>query len=66
MDKPKESTEQTNDEWLHTASTEELAREILTIYNRGYHAGYNDYDKALCVEDVIEWLKKKHGEWCNL
>ena len=56
----------TNDEWRQTCSAEEFAREILIIYNRGYHAGYNEQDKVLCEKDVIEWLKKKHGEWCNL
>lgn len=64
---------QTNEEWLRTATTEELAEMLFDIYETGLNCGeWYGGGKGFCVpagpkmltvEDFVGWLRKKHDEW---
>ena len=47
--------EQTNEEWLRSASTEQLA-ECLT--NISFNTGYDSY--SVVYRKMVEWLKQPH------
>ena len=57
---PKQSVVQTNEEWLRSASTEQLADVIADFYLLGYTNGYNETDIAP-KKKWVEWLKQPHG-----
>lgn len=51
---------QTNEEWFNRLSTETKARIAHLVYMAGYRDGFNEA-KAISLQDIIEWLKEKHG-----
>ena len=53
------SVEQTNEEWLRSATFEELAGAIYEWYTLGYTRGKNG-KKLNSITEVVEWLKEKH------
>lgn len=53
--------QQTNEEWLRSATFEELAGAIYEWYTLGYTRGKNGV-KLNSITEVVEWLKEKHGE----
>ena len=67
---PAPKTEQTNEEWIHSLTTEQLAEWIADKSNEiiGWiisevdeHDGYIDEDNYWQKKsDVLEWLKEKH------
>ena len=56
--------EQTNEEWLKSCNTEQLAEVLNTIINRCYECGGDTrvYCCPLgdCECNVVEWLKQPH------
>jgi len=60
--------EMTNEDWLRSLNTEQLAEVLLSIRNACWECG--DYGKPKCPfgecvflnDDVIKWLKEKHDE----
>lgn len=50
---------QTNEEWMRSASTEELAGAIYEWYSLGYTRGKNG-KKLNPITEVVEWLKEIH------
>ena len=52
-------TEPTNEEWLRSATFEELAGAIYEWYSLGYTRGKNG-KKLNSITEVVEWLKEKH------
>lgn len=57
---------QTNEEWLHTLNTEQLAEAILQQWIHGAYRGVGEFgltDKEIeCArEDIVEWLKQPHN-----
>ena len=62
--------EQTNEEWLHTLNTEQLADILLHIADSCYWAGFfkgkedaDGYDDDYCLinQNIVEWLKQPHS-----
>ena len=53
--------EQTNEEYIRTCSTEELAEVLLEIYKDGINDYKTDWWED-SKEDWMEWLKEKHHE----
>ena len=53
--------EQTNEEWLRSATFEELAGAIYEWYTLGYTRGKNG-KKLNSITEVVEWLKEKHDD----
>ena len=60
---------QTNEEWLRSATTEELATMIYgiavydTLYDRIINVSNPLYDDGTAgVKEVMKWLKEKHNE----
>ena len=61
--------EQTNEEWMRTCSTEELATVIygIAMYDTLYDRIHNAFvlnpceDDSAGVNEVMEWLKEKHN-----
>ena len=47
----------TNEEWLHTLNTEQLAE---CITNISFNTGYDSYD--VVYQKITEWLKEKHND----
>ena len=56
---PAPSKPQTNEEWLRSATFEELAGAIYEWYTLGYTRGKNG-KKLNSITEVVEWLKEKH------
>ena len=57
--KPKPIEEQTNEEWLRSATTEELAGALYEQYSWGHTQG--KFGKPLRpITDIVKWLKEKH------
>ena len=52
---------QTEQEWLQTCTTEELAGAIYEWYTLGYTRGKNG-KKLNSITEVVAWLKEKHDE----
>jgi len=50
---------QTNEEWLRSATFEEIAGAIYEWYTLGYTRGKNG-KKLNSITEVVEWLKEKH------
>ena len=48
----------TNEEWLRSATFEEMAGAIYEWYTRGYTRGKNGV-KLNSITEVVEWLKEK-------
>ena len=64
---PAPSKPLTNEEWLRTATTEQLAKEILTIVDEeilyAWHKEYHKVDDYWNDKDaVLMWLKQPHTE----
>ncbi len=58
---------QTNEEYLRTCTTDQLAEEMLQQWIHGaYHGvgefGLTDKEIELSREDIVEWLKQPHKE----
>lgn len=51
--------ELTNEEWLRSATFEELAGAIYEWYTLGYTRGKNGV-KLNSITEVVEWLKQPH------
>lgn len=51
---------QTNEEYLRSCNTEELAIFIANIWERGYVSGELDFDRNCDTKYWMEWLKEKH------
>ena len=49
----------TNEEWLRSATFEELAGAIYEWHSAGYTRGKNG-KKLNSITEVVEWLKEKH------
>ena len=56
--KPKPIEEQTNEEWLRSATTEELA-EWIYRKTHSYWGEYLDEDDKIAIEHYKWWLKEK-------
>ena len=56
---PKPSEPMTNEEWLRSATTEELAGTIYEWFTLGFTRGKNG-KKLNSVAEVVEWLKQPH------
>ena len=54
-----EPLEQTNEEWLRSATFEELAGEIYEWYSAGYTTGRVGLPLN-SITQIVEWLKEKH------
>lgn len=54
-------TEQTNEEWLRSATFEELAGAIYEWHTKGYARGRLEVDLNPITE-VVEWLKQPHTD----
>ena len=52
---------QTNEEWLWSATTEELAGTIYEWYSLGFTRGKNG-KKLNSITEVVEWLKEEHND----
>ena len=50
---------QTNEEWLRSATFDELAGAIYEWYTKGYTRGKNG-KKLNSITEVVEWLKEIH------
>ena len=55
----------TNEEWLHTLNTEQLAEAILLQWIHGAYHGVGEFgltDKEIesARDDIVEWLKQPH------
>lgn len=51
--------EMTNEEWLRSATTEELAGKIYAWHTKGYARGKNGLPLN-SITEIVEWLKEKH------
>ena len=49
----------TNEEWLRSATTEELAGKIYAWHTKGYARGKNGL-LLNSITEIVEWLKEKH------
>ena len=49
----------TNEEWLRSATTEELAGKIYAWHTKGYARGKNGLPLN-SITEIVEWLKEKH------
>ena len=59
----KGEVEQTNEEWLRSASTEDVAKWLSKISKYFHECGKRDvYPKTMYEEDWERWLKEKHKE----
>ena len=58
---PHEEEPLTNEEYIRTCSTEELAEALLEIYKDGINDYKTDWWED-SKEDWLEWLKEKHHE----
>ena len=59
MDCPKESVE-TKEEWIKSASTEELAEWINNKMLEAYHDGRNGWTPRFSKIKTEKWLREKH------
>jgi len=50
--------EQTNEEWLRSATFEEIAVTLYERYTLGYTGGKNGV-KMRSITEIVEWLKEK-------
>lgn len=51
--------EMTNEEWLRSATFEELAGKIYAWHTKGYARGKNGLPLN-SITEIVEWLKEKH------
>ena len=65
----KASEAQTNEEWLRTATTEQLAEWLIEATQHCFECGLNVNNSVLCPfkecidkDYAVEWLKEKHDE----
>ena len=49
----------TNEEWLRSATFEELAGKIYAWHTKGYARGKNGLPLN-SITEIVEWLKEKH------
>ena len=53
--------EMTNEEWMRSATFEELAGAIYEWYSLGFTRGKNG-KKLNSITEVVEWLKEEHND----
>ena len=61
LDEMKKPKPMTNEEWLRSATFEELAGAIYEWYTLGYTRGKNG-KKLNSITEVVEWLKEIYKE----
>ena len=62
VDEPRpKKKEPTNEEWLWSATTEQLVGTIYEWYTLGYIRGKNG-KKLNSITEVVEWLKEEHND----
>lgn len=53
---------QTNEEWLHTLNTEQLAETLRRLTVDAFDDCHNNNEYWTYADNWVEWLKEKHTE----